>query len=154
MNRRRLAKAGFGHDSARTDDSCGPPMQDLSPEALRQVASYFQALSEPTRLQILNMLREGEQNVRDLAQACGFTSANISRHLSVLMQHGLVERDARGTSVYYRIADTSVYALCDLVCGSIAERLGRLASERSSFLGGAQAAGPAQTASGRGGRGR
>ncbi|MBL8361242.1 MAG: helix-turn-helix transcriptional regulator [Rubrivivax sp.] len=109
-------------------------MDGLPPEALDEVASYFQALSEPTRLQILNLLRQGEHNVGELAQACGYTSANVSRHLSLLMQHGLVEREARGTSVYYRIADDSVYALCDLVCGNIARQLERRAEGRKAFL--------------------
>lgn len=109
-------------------------MDGLPPEALDEVASYFQALSEPTRLQILNLLRQGEHNVGGLAQACGYTSANVSRHLSLLMQHGLVEREARGTSVYYRIADDSVYALCDLVCGNIARQLERRAEGRKAFL--------------------
>jgi DNA-binding transcriptional ArsR family regulator len=109
-------------------------MDGLPPEALEQVAAYFQALSEPTRLQILNLLRSGERNVGELAQLCGYTSANISRHLSTLTQHGLVERDSRGTSVYYRIADESVYALCDLVCGNIARKLERSASGRRLFL--------------------
>ncbi len=109
-------------------------MDGLPPEALDQVASYFQALSEPTRLQILNLLRQGERNVGELAQACGYTSANVSRHLSLLMQHGLVEREARGTSVYYRIADDSVYALCDLVCGNIARQIERRAEGRKAFL--------------------
>lgn len=109
-------------------------MEGLPPEALDQVAAYFQALSEPTRLQILNLLRGGERNVGELAQACGFTSANISRHLSHLMQHGLVARESRGTAVYYRIGDESVYALCDLVCGSIAQRLQRSAESHKAFV--------------------
>ncbi|MEK8029660.1 metalloregulator ArsR/SmtB family transcription factor [Ideonella sp. DXS29W] len=108
-------------------------MQGLPPEALDQVAAYFQALSEPTRLQILNMLRGGELNVGELAQACGYTSANISRHLSMLMRHGLVARESRGTAVYYRIADESVYALCELVCGNIARQLDRSAADRKAF---------------------
>jgi DNA-binding transcriptional ArsR family regulator len=108
-------------------------MQGLSPEALRQVAAYFQALSEPTRLEILNLLRDGEHNVGELAQLTGFTSANVSRHLALLTQHGLVQRESRGTAVYYRIAEPSVYALCDLVCGSIARQLDRSAQERRMF---------------------
>jgi DNA-binding transcriptional ArsR family regulator len=108
-------------------------MEGLPPEALEQVAAYFQALSEPTRLQILNLLRGGERNVGELAQLCGYTSANISRHLAFLTQQGLVERESRGTAVYYRIADPSVYALCDLVCGSIARQLDRVASGRQAF---------------------
>lgn len=114
-------------------------MEGLPQEALEQVAAYFQALSEPTRLQILNLLRTGERSVGELAQLCGYTSANISRHLALLTRHGLVEREGRGTSVYYRIADESVYALCDLVCGSIGRQLARQASERQMFTRSARA---------------
>ena len=110
-----------------------PHMEGMPPEALERVAAYFQTLSEPTRLQILNILREGERNVGELAQMCGYTSANVSRHLAMLTQRGLVARESRGTSAYYRIADESVYALCDLVCGSIARRLQRTAHEREIF---------------------
>lgn len=108
-------------------------MDGLPPQALSQVASYFQALSEPTRLQILNLLRDGERNVGELAQACACSTANVSRHLSLLTQRGLVEREGRGTSVYYRIADASIYALCDLVCGSIQRQLERTAQEHRAF---------------------
>lgn len=117
----------------RPDTASCPSMEGLPPEALGHVAGYFQALSEPTRLQVLNLLRAGERKVGEVAQACGCTAANISRHLSLLMQHGLVARESRGTAVYYRIADDSVYALCDLVCGSIAQRLERGAEQRTAF---------------------
>lgn len=108
-------------------------MEGLPPEALDQVASYFRALSEPTRLHILNLLRAGERNVGELAQLTGYTSANISRHLSFLMLQGLVRREARGTAVYYSIGDASVYALCDLVCGSIARQHERSAEDGRLF---------------------
>jgi DNA-binding transcriptional ArsR family regulator len=97
------------------------------------VAAYFQALSEPTRLQILNLLREGERNVGELAMLCGYSAANISRHLSLLTRHGLVRRESRGNSAYYCISDASVYQLCDLVCGSIARQLDQTASKRDAF---------------------
>ena len=108
-------------------------MEGLPPEALDQVAAYFQALSEPTRLQILNLLRGGERKVGELAELCGYTAANISRHLAALSRQGLVERESRGTAVYYRIADPAVYALCDLVCGNIARQHERTAPERRAF---------------------
>ena len=59
-------------------------MKNMPPEALEEVAGYFQVLAEPTRLRILNILREGERNVGDLAQMCGYTAANVSRHLSLM----------------------------------------------------------------------
>jgi len=108
-------------------------MKDLPDEALAQVAAYFQALSEPTRLQILNLLRQGERSVGELAKLCGYSSANISRHLALLTQRGLVARESRGNSAIYTIADKSVYALCDLVCGSIARQFERTARESAAF---------------------
>jgi DNA-binding transcriptional ArsR family regulator len=111
-----------------------PGMKGLPPEALEQVAAYFQTLSEPTRLQILNYLREGEHNVGELAELCGYTAANVSRHLGMLTKHGMVARESRGTSVYYRIADDQIYALCDLVCGNIARQFERTARDRKAFV--------------------
>jgi DNA-binding transcriptional ArsR family regulator len=108
-------------------------MENLPPEAMLEVAAYFQALSEPTRLRILNFLRDGERNVGELALLCGSTAANVSRHLALLTKHGLVERDSRGTSVYYRIADDSIYALCDLVCGNISRQTEQMTKKRKAF---------------------
>ena len=108
-------------------------MEGLPDEALAQVAAYFQALSEPTRLQILNLLRQGERSVGELAQLCGYSSANISRHLALLTHHGLVRRESRGNSAFFSIADASVYALCDLVCGNIARQFERTALGRVAF---------------------
>ena len=110
-------------------------MEDLPDEALEQVAAYFQALSEPTRLQILNLLRKQERSVGELAQLCGYSSANISRHLTLLTQHGLVARESRGNSAIYSIADKSVYSLCDLVCGNIATQFERKAKAQAAFAG-------------------
>jgi len=109
------------------------PMKALPEGALVEVAAYFQALAEPTRLLILNILRSGERNVGDLAQMCGFTAANVSRHLALMTQQGLLERESRGTSAYYRIADPSIFALCDLVCGNIARQMEKSAGRRAAF---------------------
>ena len=98
-------------------------MKNLDAESLEEVARYFAALAVPVRLRILNALREGERNVGELTAAAGCTQANVSKHLALLSASGLVARSARGTSVYYRIADKRIYKLCDLVCGQIGERL-------------------------------
>ena len=109
-------------------------MEDLPDAALTQVASYFQALSEPTRLRILNLLRVHERSVGELADLCGYSSANISRHLALLTQHGLVRRESRGNSAFFSIADPSVYALCDLVCSNIARQFEQTADQRAAFV--------------------
>lgn len=108
-------------------------MDGLPPQALAQVADYFRTLAEPTRLQILNLLRQQERSVGELAELCGFSAANISRHLSLLSREGFVVREARAQSAYYRIADESIYALCDMVCGSIAQRLLDRAAQGAAF---------------------
>jgi DNA-binding transcriptional ArsR family regulator len=123
----------MGIIAAPQKGSC-PVMEGMSNEALLQVAAYFQALSEPTRLKILNLLREGERNVSEIAEATRYTAANVSRHLTLLTKHGLVAREGRGNAVYYRIADESIYALCDLVCGNIARQFERTARERDAFV--------------------
>ncbi|HNV88746.1 MAG TPA: metalloregulator ArsR/SmtB family transcription factor [Methylotenera sp.] len=87
------------------------------------VAKYFKALAEPMRLKVLNALQDGEKNVSQLTEMSGGTQANVSKHLSLLAQHGLVKRESRGNCVYYSIADSSVYELCDLVCGQISNRM-------------------------------
>lgn len=109
-------------------------MGQLPKEALEHVAEYFRALAEPTRLQILNALQDGERNVGELAVSCDCSSANVSRHLAILGAHGLVARTPRGTSAYFRIADPSINALCQLVCGSIARRFDRAARARQTFV--------------------
>ena len=108
-------------------------MEGLPDEALAQVAAYFQALAEPTRLQMLNLLRQRERSVGELAELCAFSSANISRHLALLAERGLVKRESRGNSAFFSIADPAVYALCDLVCGNIARQLERKARQQAAF---------------------
>lgn len=105
-------------------------MATLDDRALAALARYFAALAVPMRLKILDALREGERNVTELTQVTGCTQANVSKHLAVLGQSGLVEKDARGTSVYYRIAHPDVYRLCDMVCGQLGQRYAEAADLR------------------------
>lgn len=98
-------------------------VKQLDDRALAHVADYFQALSEPLRLKILNELRSGPRKVNDLTARLACSQANVSKHLGVLARLGFVVRDAQGTAAWYRIADEAVYQLCDLVCGQLALRL-------------------------------
>lgn len=110
-----------------------PRMENLTPEALAQVAAYFQALSEPARLRLLNLLRTQRHSVGELADATGYSPANVSRHLALLAQHGVLVRETQGTSVYYTIADPAIYELCNLVCDNLARRFERTAAQREAF---------------------
>jgi DNA-binding transcriptional ArsR family regulator len=123
---------GSGIMTASLRPSC-ERMQHLSPEALAQVAAYFQALSEPARLRLLNLLRERSSSVGELAEATGYSTANVSRHLALLAQHGMLARETQGTSVYYSIADPAIYELCNLVCDNLARRFERTAPQREAF---------------------
>ena len=104
----------------------------LSMDAVELVAARFRTLGEPIRIHLLQALQGGERNVTDLVSAVGSTQSNVSKHLRILQDAGLVGRRQDGNSVYYSIADPTVFALCDAVCGSIGTRLTRhatLASE-------------------------
>lgn len=104
----------------------------MTPEALKLVAARFKVLSDPMRLNILRTLEEGEKSVSGITETVESTQPNISKHLKSLQDAGFVNRRQDGNTVYYSIADESVYELCDLVCSSIHERL---KSQASVFAG-------------------
>ncbi|MBA3492376.1 MAG: helix-turn-helix transcriptional regulator [Rubrobacteraceae bacterium] len=95
----------------------------LSEAALEKVAERFKAFSEPMRLSLVYSLMDGEKTVSELVRETGGSQANVSKHLSVLLDAGILGRRKQGTSSYYRIVDESVFELCELVCGSIQDRL-------------------------------
>jgi DNA-binding transcriptional ArsR family regulator len=95
----------------------------LPDQAIERVAEYFRALADPTRLRILNALRESEHSVGELTELFQCSQANISKHLRVLADAGIVARTARGTSTLVRVADPSIDQLCALVCDSVARGL-------------------------------
>lgn len=97
-------------------------MEGLNDAALIRVAEVFKALAEPRRLKLLNSLRDGEKNVSELVALTDSTQANVSKHLSVLLQAGLIQREARGTAAYYRMANDSTFQLCDIVCGQLVKQ--------------------------------
>lgn len=95
------------------------PLADL-------IAKRFRLLAEPTRIRLLDRLRAGETSVQDLTEALGTSQQNVSKHLAVLAEAGIVGRRKRGNHALYRIADESVFDLCEQVCGSIARQVAGL----------------------------
>jgi DNA-binding transcriptional ArsR family regulator len=87
------------------------------------IARRFRVIGEPMRIRLLERLRTGEASVNELTDAVGATQQNVSKHLSVLADVGIVGRRKEGNYVYYRIVDESVFALCEQVCGSVQRQL-------------------------------
>ncbi len=112
----------------------GDWMKSLSDGAIAEVAGYFRVLAEPTRLKILAALRGGPMSVGQVVEATAGTQANVSKHLQILLDAGMVSRRAQGTSAIYTIIDPLVFALCERVCDTLAERLEAQAAERASRL--------------------
>jgi ArsR family transcriptional regulator len=95
----------------------------LSEAALALVSARFRALGDPSRLRIVNRLMDGERPVQELMEATGLSQTNLSRHLGLLRQAGLVERRSEGNRAFYRIADPSLVQVCEIVCASLADQL-------------------------------
>lgn len=96
--------------------------KELSPIAIDMIAERFRILSEPARLRILHLLQNGELSVNSLTALLGTSQPNASKHLKILQDAGIVGREQRGNSVYYSIIDSSIFELCELVCGSLETR--------------------------------
>src|SRR5438552_12027496 len=89
------------------------PKKQLSEAALQMIAERFKVLAEPMRLKILHALWDGEQTVGEIIATTGALQANVSKHLGILQQAGLVRRRKDGLNVYYRICDETVFELCE-----------------------------------------
>ncbi len=109
--------------NARVAVRLGKGGRKLPPEALELVANRFRALGEPMRLRILQSLESGEMGVSALTATVGSTQPNVSKHLRVLQDAGLVKRRQQGTTIYYSIADTMVFELCEMICSTLRDRL-------------------------------
>ncbi|MGH2839466.1 MAG: ArsR/SmtB family transcription factor [Solirubrobacteraceae bacterium] len=80
----------------------------------RVKAEFFQLLSHPARVRILELLRAGERTVGDLQAALGLDSSGTSQHLGAMRRQGLLDTRRAGTSVYYRVADPRVFELLEV----------------------------------------
>jgi DNA-binding transcriptional ArsR family regulator len=93
----------------------------LSDEVLSAIAQRFRLLGEPQRLRLLHALEPGELSVSELCERTASSQPNVSKHLAVLFQGGLISRRKFGNNVLYSIADPVVFKLCRLVCRASSE---------------------------------
>lgn len=92
------------------------------------IAERFRLLGDPTRIRMLDALRDGPLTVGALTEIVSTSQQNVSKHLGLLHRAGLLRREKDGNSVRYGIADEGVFALCDQVCGGIQRHLDELRS--------------------------
>jgi len=92
-------------------------------EVFELQAEVCLALANPRRLQILSMLKDGERSVGQMLEKMGINKANLSQHLSILKQKGLLVSRREGTAVHYRLASPRITEACSLMRGVLLETL-------------------------------
>jgi DNA-binding transcriptional ArsR family regulator len=110
------SKVCNSHGAGRSKE----PLSDL---ALQMVSARFKALGDVTRLKLVQILSSGEKSVLELADLTHTSQANVSKHLSILSERGILARRKDGLFVHYRVADQTVHSLCALVCKSLSAGL-------------------------------
>ena len=106
--------------------------ETMSDKMLDLVARRFRTLGEPVRLRLIQQLESGEKTVGDLVAALDGNQPNVSKHLQILYEAGLLARRRSGTSILYSIADPMVFKLCQLVCHSETRKIQRHFEELTS----------------------
>lgn len=86
-------------------------------------ASICQTLANPKRLEVIDRLRDGEKSVTELAEAMKISQANLSQHLAVMRQKGIVATRREGLNVYYRLSNSKITKACDLMRQVLLEHL-------------------------------
>ena len=106
------------------------------PDALVElIARRFRVMGEPMRIRLLDRLREGEATVDELTEALGASQQNVSKHLAVLTDAGILGRRKDGNHVYYRIVDESVLRA---LRGGLRQRAARSSRAQRARRGGRQ----------------
>lgn len=81
-----------------------------------RASSYFALLSEPSRLRIIQSICYNECSVQEVVAHTGLPQPNVSRHLALLHRSGVLSRRRVGTSVFYKVSDSTLTDLCRIVC--------------------------------------
>jgi len=109
--------------------SASPFRLPAAPLETDLVAKYFRGLGEPSRLRILQLLRdEGELSVGELVERLGLPQPQVSNHLACLRWCGFIEARREGRTVHNRIADPRVAAILELAQSLLADNAEHVAA--------------------------
>jgi len=86
-------------------------------------AEMCKVFSNPTRSEILNLLRDKEMSVTDLIQKTKLSQANISQHLSVMKSKGIATSKRKGKNIYYELENPKIIKAFDIIREVLAEKL-------------------------------
>ncbi|MHC4973774.1 MAG: ArsR/SmtB family transcription factor [Planctomycetota bacterium] len=90
-----------------------PSRTDTGQDAIHVKAKLFRGLADPSRLSLLEALRDGPKNVSALVELTGLSQPNTSMHLNCLWCCGLLDKEVRGRFSYYRIKSDKVVAILE-----------------------------------------
>ena len=89
--------------------------KNIEEKIFQMHAEECKSMANPTRLKIMNLLREGEKPVEELKRRLGLNKANLSQHLAVLRQRKIVTARKAGLNVYYSVANQKMIKACDIL---------------------------------------
>jgi DNA-binding transcriptional ArsR family regulator len=131
----KAGNATAARDRAARKRRAAPPRSvDELDVVFGAVARYFGLLAEPTRLKILHTICNDEHSVSEIVAATGATQTNVSRHLALLHDAGVVSRRKERNAVFYKVADRVFADVCRTVCVRIASGIDARAPLREDLL--------------------
>ena len=97
-------------------------------------ADICKTLADPNRLMILHRLKQSEMSVGQLVKDLGLPQSNVSRHLAVLRERGMVNTRRDGTTICYSLSDPKIAEACNLVREVLEGHLNRSQELASSLV--------------------
>lgn len=101
----------------------------INDDMMRVMANRFKAMSEPIRLKILQIIKERERSVGEIAELLNLKHGTASANLNVLAKAGLVSTRRDGVKIYYHIANDMILQICDIACKCIREEIREMINE-------------------------
>jgi DNA-binding transcriptional ArsR family regulator len=103
------------------------PSRGTTPDPLIELVAYrLRILGQPLRLKLIDSLRDGAATVQQLVCAVDGVQQNVSQHLAILHQAGIVSRRKDGIRVWYELVDPHVLQLLEEARASLARQVGEL----------------------------
>jgi len=97
--------------------------KNMEEKMFQMHAEVCKSMANPTRLKIMNLLREGEKSVEELRERLKLPKANLSQHLSILRQRRIVTTRRGGLNIYYKVSNLKMIKACDILREVLLEQL-------------------------------